>query len=81
MAPSTVTHWLLSSGVTGAVSVALGSVDDAAAEVLLDGGGPADVDAVVVLLPEQPVISVALIATAANKTWLTLNLPQLRFGG
>jgi hypothetical protein len=60
-----VTHWLLSSGVTGAVSVALVSLD-AAAEVLLEGAGLADVDAVVVLPLEQPVITIALIATAAN---------------
>ena len=63
-APSTVTHWPLSSGVTGAVAVALSL--DAAAEVLLEGAGLAEVDAVVVLPLHQPVISIALIATAAN---------------
>jgi hypothetical protein len=49
----------VSSGVTGAVSVALGSLD-AAADDFPEDAGWADMDAVVVLPLEQPVISVAL---------------------
>lgn len=64
-APSTVTHWLLSSGVTGAAAVALSL--DAAAEFLLEGAGLAEVDAVVVLPLDQPVISIALIANSRKQ--------------
>ncbi len=71
--PIHVTHWLLSSGVTGAAAVALSL--DAAAEFLLEGAGLAEVDAVVVLPLDQPVISIALIATAANNHLVDMDPP------